>query len=496
MLLKVENICKRFPGVIALDGVDFEVSSGEIHILLGENGAGKSTLMKVLSGVYTPDEGRMELRGQEYAPRTPKDAMNRGVGIIHQELQLVPDLSIAENIFLGDEHTTRTGKLDKRRMESEASEMLRALGMDVDVTDRIRDCGIAAQQMVEIAKTLRKKVDLLIMDEPTAALSSREVDQLFAAIRRLKASGVGIIYISHRLEEIQEIGDRITILRDGKTIRTLEVGASTVAEWVRYMVGRELHEPYPKAERSRGEEVLRVRGLTSKGRFEDITFALYEGEILSIAGLVGSGRTEILRAIFGVDPIDSGEIIVRGKPVRISSPKDAVELGIGFLPEDRKSQGLVLAHSVLQNTTIATLGEMSGRVFLNRQLMVRTAERYKAKLNIKTPTVYQTAGSLSGGNQQKIVLSKWLVAGSKILMIDEPTRGVDVGAKSEIYKHIAALVEQGWAVLMVSSELPEVLGVSDRILVLRDGRVQAELTRESASQELITKFAMGGTRVD
>lgn len=490
-LLQVEGVSKRFPGVLALNRVNFDVRRGEVHVLLGENGAGKSTLMKILSGAYRMDEGRMAFKGMPYAPKSPGAALDAGVGIIHQELQLVPNLSTTDNLFLGEEKGSAFW-LAKRRMRQEAEGLLQSLGLDIDVTRPVRTLGIAGQQMVEIAKTLRRNVDLLILDEPTATLSDREVERFFQAVRSLKKSGVGIIYISHRLEEIPQIGDRVTVLRDGSTIRTLDVATSSRSEWVQMMVGRALDQIYPKATCKSGKEVLRVERLSATGRFQDVSFTLHEGEILSLAGLVGAGRTEILRAIFGADSYDSGDIYVQGKKVKIRRPADAVRLGIGFLTEDRKDQGLILHQSVQDNITLPILKNYVRWLVVNRKQVKLVAEEYRRRLNIKAPSVSVQAGSLSGGNQQKVVLSKWLAIGSRILMIDEPTRGIDVGAKSEIYQLIAGLVEKGWAILMVSSEMPEVLGVADRILVLSGGRVQAELSRAEATQEKIAEYAMGG----
>lgn len=492
-LLKVEGVSKRFPGVLALNRVNFDVQPGEVHVLLGENGAGKSTLMNILSGLYRMDEGHMVLKGSSYEPKSPRDAMSHGVGIIHQELQLVPYLSAADNIFLGEELGSPV-RLNKAAMKREATGILRSLGMEIPVTRAVSTLGIAGQQMVEIAKTLRRKVDLLILDEPTATLSDREVERFFQAVRSMKEAGVGIVYISHRLEEIPQIGDRVTILRDGSTIGTMDVATSDHNDWVRMMVGRDLDQVYPKANASQGQEVLRVEKLCSQGHFKDVSFTLYEGEVLALAGLVGSGRTEILRAIFGADSFDSGDIWVYGKKVKIRHPADAVRLGLGFLTEDRKSQGLILDASVQDNVTLPILKQLLRRFVVDQTKARTIALSYCQRLSIKTPSITQAVGLLSGGNQQKVVLSKWLAVGSRILMIDEPTRGIDVGAKSEIYQLIAGLVEAGWAVLMVSSEMPEVLGVADRILVLNEGTLQAELSRAEATQEKIAQYAMGGLR--
>ncbi|WP_304595785.1 sugar ABC transporter ATP-binding protein [Alicyclobacillus sendaiensis] len=491
-ILRVEGVSKQFPGVKALDGARFSLRKGEVHVLLGENGAGKSTLMNIIGGVYRPDEGQMWLRGEPYRPQSALDALRAGVAVIHQELQLCPQQSVAENVFLGDE-LRRAGWLQKRHMEEMAAQLLAELGLDVDPRAPVGQLGIAAQQLVEIAKMVRRRPDVLVMDEPTASLSEREVDRLFAIIGRLKQGGMSIIYISHRLNEIPRIGDRVTIMRDGRTIDTLDVKESDRDKWIQLMVGRELHQMAFEAV-ERGEPLLSVKGLTKHGLFRDVTFDVHRGEIVALAGMVGSGRTEVLRAIFGVNPVDAGEVWVRGRRTIIRGPADAIRLGMGFLPEDRKAQGLVLEQAIAHNVALASYPRISGPVWYRGRRTEELANLYGQRLRIKMSRSSERVAALSGGNQQKVMLARWLAAESEILMIDEPTRGVDVAAKFEIYQLLHDLKRKGLAILMVSSELPEVLTLADRILVMREGEVVAHLTRNEASEEVIAQWAMAGSR--
>ena len=491
--LEMRAITKTYPGVRALDGVSLTVGQGEVHALLGENGAGKSTLMKILAGAQSKDTGEILLDGQPVEIDSPQKAMSLGVSIIYQEFNLVPYLSAGENIFLGREpRASLPGFVNFKALFTEAQRVLDNLGVKIDARMPVNRLSIAQQQMVEIAKATSRKSRLIIMDEPSATLTDHELRALFSLIRQLKTEGVSVIYISHRLEEIIEVCDRATVMRDGKWIATEDVKNLNREEIIRLMVGRELKDAIPKVPAPIGEPALEVRRLNRKGVLHDISFTLHKGEILGIAGLVGAGRTETARVIFGADSLDSGEILVNGCPVTIHSPQDAIKNGIGFVTEDRKHQGLVLGMTVRENSTLANLGAISSVGFINRSQEKQVAEKYRKDLATKTPTIEQAVKNLSGGNQQKVVLSKWLFTGSKILIFDEPTRGIDVGAKSEIYKLMNELAAQGVAILMISSELPEVLGMSDRILVMHEGKITGELPRSEASQERIMTLATGG----
>lgn len=491
-LLSMRGIVKRFPGVLALNNVDFDVSRGEVHALIGENGAGKSTLMKILSGVYTADAGETTLRGQRVSFTTPRQAQDAGIAMIHQELNLIPYLTVTENIFMGSEILRRGGLLNWPEMHKQAHALLAKLHLDIDPHTPVARLGVAQQQMVEVAKSLHYRADLIIMDEPTSALSLHEIDDLFAIIRDLKANNVSVIYISHHLDEAFVLSDRITVLRDGRHIATQPIGALNMESLIRLMVGRDLSEQFPKEVAPVGDEALRVEGLTRGARLQDVSFSVRAGEILAIAGLVGAGRTELVRAIFGADRIDSGRIYVNGREVKIRSPQDAIRAGIGLLTEDRKQQGLILKMSVRHNVTLATLKAMlRGGLFIDHAKEAQSTAQYVQSIAIKASSQEQLVINLSGGNQQKVVLSKWLATAPRILIFDEPTRGIDVGAKVEIYKLMNQLAAQGVAILMVSSEMPEVLGMADRILVLCQGRVSGFLTREEATQERIMELAAG-----
>lgn len=489
-LLQMRGIVKTFPGVQALKAVDFDVQRGEVHALVGENGAGKSTLMKILSGVYQADAGEIIFKGAPVHFRTPRQAQDAGIVTIYQELNQVPYLSVTENIFLGSEWA-RGGLLDWQGMHQEARRLLAKLHLDIDPRVPVNSLGVGRQQMVEVAKALHHKADLIIMDEPTSSLSVREIDDLFAIIAELKAEGVAIIYISHHLEETFAIADRTTVLRDGRRITTQPAADLTVDRLIQLMVGRDLAEQFPKEVAPRGKEMLRVEGLRQAGKLHDISFSAYAGEILGIAGLVGAGRTELVRAIFGADPIDGGRIFVEGNEVRIRSPRDAARHGIALLTEDRKTQGLVLLMSVRDNVTLAALGRLTRGLFTNARQEQAIASNFIENLAIKTPSQQQLVMNLSGGNQQKIVLAKWMATNPKVLIFDEPTRGIDVGAKVEIYRLMNDLAKRGVAILMISSELPEVLGMSDRIMVIHEGRVAGFLDRDEANQERIMELATG-----
>lgn len=490
-LLLMRGISKSFPGVQALQDVALEVRAGEVHALVGENGAGKSTLMRILVGVHQRDAGEILLRGRTVEIPSPIHARTLGISIIHQELNQVPALSVAENIFLGREPRRGPGFVDYVEMYDRAGELLQELGLPIDPHRKVGSLTVAEQQLVEIAKALSVEADLLIMDEATAALTVKETERLFQFIRDLRARGVGIIYITHRLEEIFRIADRVTVLRDGRYVATYSIGEVTMDDLIRLMVGRHLDEKFPKEAVPRGEPVLEVRGLTTEGLFEDVTLTLHRGEIVGIAGLVGSGKTHVAHAIFGATPIDAGEIWLEGRPVTIRSPQDAIAHGIGLVTEDRKRLGLVLGMNVRDNITLPVLPELERIGFVDRgreQALVRQAIE---ELDMAVASPEQIVRQLSGGTQQKVVVAKWLQARAKVLLLAEPTRGIDVGAKVEMYRLMVALAKRGVGILMVSSELPEILGMSDRILVMHEGRITAEFTREEASQEAILASATG-----
>ncbi len=492
VLLEMRDITKRFPGVLALDKVKLEVRYGEVHCLIGENGAGKSTLMKILAGAVSMDSGQIFLEGQPIQIISPYHAQQLGISMIYQEFNLIPYLSVAENIFLGREpRIPGTPFINWKKMYAEAQEVLERVGLKLDVRIPVAELSIAQQQMVEIAKALSIQAKIIVMDEPSATLTDHELKTLFELIRVLRRQNIGIIYISHRLEELYEIGNRVTVMRDGQYIGTYEVCDVTREDLIKMMVGRELTEEYPKVSLPRGKERLRVKGLTRKGAFYDINFSVHAGEIVGLTGLVGAGRTEVARAIFGADPIDTGKIFVDGQEVKIHSPQEAIKNGIGLLTEDRKNQGLVLGMTIRENTTLANLKEITNGFFLNLAKERQVAENYVRDLQIRTPSIEQIAQNLSGGNQQKVVLAKWLFTQSRVLIFDEPTRGIDVGAKSEIFKLMNRLLEEGVAILMISSELPEVLGMCDRILVMHEGHLSGELSRNEATQEKIMQFATG-----
>jgi ribose transport system ATP-binding protein len=490
-VLEMHQIRKTFPGVVALDGVDFELRRGEVHILLGENGAGKSTLMKILSGAYQKSAGAITFGGEEVEIRTPAHAQGLGISTIYQEFNLVPHLSVGENIFLGREPTRLPGLIDRRALNRRAAEVLSGLGLKLDPRRPVRGLRVAEQQMVEVAKALSLDARVLIMDEPTAALTEHEIKELFAAIRGLKRKGVSVVYISHRMEELFEIGDRVTVLRDGRSVGTFGVAETNKFELIRLMVNRDLTELFPKEHAERGAEVLRVEGLTTRGGLKDVSFSLHKGEVLGIAGLLGAGRTELARAIFGLDKVETGTVHIKGEAKRIGSPRAAINNRIGFLTEDRKAQGLVLPLSVRENLCLPSVDKFTAWGVVDGKRERQAAERYVKELRIRTPGLDQKVVYLSGGNQQKVVLSKWLCSEAEVFIFDEPTRGVDVGAKAEIYQLMNRLTASGVAIIMISSELPEVLGMSDRILVMRGGRVACEFTAEEATQERILECALG-----
>lgn len=490
-ILRMEGVRKTFPGVVALDGVDFDLRRGEVHVLLGENGAGKSTLIKMLSGAHRPDGGRILVDGVPVRIQGAQDAERLGIATIHQEFNLVPDLSVAENIFLGRQ-PRRFGLVERKKMDERAAELLARVGVDVSPRTRVRDLGIARLQMVEIAKALSLDARVLIMDEPTAVLTTEEVDKLFRIVRTLRADGVGVVFITHHLEEIAALGDRVTVLRDGRSV-TQVPAATEQDELVRLMVGRSIEQQYPRerpASDDSAEPLLRVRGLTRGGSFHGIDFDVHAGEVVGLAGLVGAGRTEVVRALFGADPYDTGTVEVAGAALPRHDVVAAMDAGIGLVPEDRKGQGLVLDASVQENLGLVTLRGATRAGLVDRAGQRRAAERIAEQLAVRMAGLDQRVRTLSGGNQQKIVIGKWLLADSKVLILDEPTRGIDVGAKVEIYQLINELTASGHAVLMISSDLPEVLGMSDRVLVMAQGRIAGELTAREATQDAVMALAV------
>lgn len=492
-LLEMHDVTKRFPGVLALDKARLELHRGEIHCLLGENGAGKSTLMRILAGALEMDEGIVRIDGEAVELKSPLQAQALGIAMIHQEFNLCPHLTVAENIYLGREpKLAYTPFIDRGRMRRGAEALLAQVNAHIDVGVPASELSTAQQQLVEICKALSMDAKLIIYDEPSAALSEREIERLFALMAALKSRGIGQIYISHRLEEIRRIGDRLTVMRDGKYIATQNVADTSRDEIIHMMVGRTLAEEFPKHGCAAGRTRLRVEGLSREGAFQDVSFSVREGEIVGLTGLVGAGRTEVARALFGADRHDSGAIYLDDEQVTPRSPRDAIAHGIALLTEDRKAQGLVLGMTVAQNITLAKLSAVLRGPFINRTIERRMASDYVGDLRIKTPNVNQVVRNLSGGNQQKVVLAKWLLTNSKVVIFDEPTRGVDVGGKTEIYRLINRLVEQGVGVLMISSELPEILGLCDRIIVMHEGRVAGELNRTDATQEKIMQLATGG----
>ncbi|GAB6007396.1 sugar ABC transporter ATP-binding protein [Geobacillus vulcani] len=492
LLLKMEGIYKSFPGVQALSNAQFELRAGEVHALVGENGAGKSTLMKILTGIYQRDEGRIIYNGEEVEIPNPKKAQELGIGIIHQELNLIPDLTVAQNIFIGREPRKAVRLfVNENEINYKTKQLLDQLNLDLDSKETVSNLTVAKQQMVEIAKALSFNARVLIMDEPTAALTESEIEALFKIINQLRKKGVGIVYISHRMEELKRITDRITVMRDGCYIGTVETKDVSIDEIISMMVGREV---YISAKPGMGtvgtERVLEVKNLGRKGVFENVSFYLRKGEILGFAGLMGAGRTEVARAIFGADPIDTGEIYVKGKKVEIKSPADAVRYGIGYLSEDRKRFGLMLEMDVKTNIAIASFKKFLRSLgWVDDGKIADVSTKMVESLKVKTPNIDQQVKFLSGGNQQKVVISKWLTRDCDILIFDEPTRGIDIGAKGEIYKLLNDLAAQGKSIIMISSELPEILRMSHRIIVMCEGRITGELSNENVTQEMIMSYA-------
>ena len=491
-LLRLKGISKTFPGVRALEGIDFDLNPGEIHALMGENGAGKSTFVKILSGLYRPDEGVIVLDGVTVEILNPSHARLLGVSPVHQELHLEPYLSVAENIFLGRQPIGRLGLVDYRSMNREAARLLDDLGASIDPTRLVGSISTAQRQIVAIARAISIRCRVIIFDEPTSSLTEREAALLFQAIRRLSAQGIGVIYISHRMEEIFRLCDRVTVLRDGRYVATKPVAETSMRDLIAMMIGRDLSELFRKEQAPIGDTVLEVRGVCARGLLDNVSLTVRKGEIVGLAGLVGAGRTELARAIFGDLAIDAGTLAIGGEPIlRAHSPRAAIAAGIGLVPEDRKEQGVVTELSVRQNVGMALLKSLSRFNIVNAAAERRLAERYVARLAIKTPSIDQKTLYLSGGNQQRVVIAKWLALQPKVLIVDEPTRGIDVGATADIHALLCDLAKQGMAILMISSDMAEILAMSDKILVMRQGRIEGELSREEATQERIMRLATG-----
>jgi len=493
-ILEMTDIQKIFPGVLALSGVDLAIKKGEVHALMGENGAGKSTLVKILMGLYRPDGGHIRFCGEEVSIDSPSIALRLGISMIHQELSPIPEMTVAENIFLGRESLLPwTPFIKKKEQKERTRELLAEFNLDLGAGVKMSSLSVAQMQMVEIIKAVSYESKLIIMDEPTSALADEEADNLFKTIRDLKRKNVAVIYISHRLEEVFEIADRATVLRDGRYIGTLDKDGITRDRLISMMVGRELSTIYPKQAVEMGPPVLEAKGFDRKGIFSGIGFVVHRGEILGIAGLIGSGRSEIMRALYGLDPLDSGELYLEGKKISIRSPRDAIRKGIVMVNEDRKGYGLVLCRSVRENIALQNLEHLTSiGLFIRRKNETKGCSSMVERLSVKAPSLAVAAESLSGGNQQKVVLAKSLMIRPRVLILDEPTRGIDIGAKAEIHRLMSEFASEGMAIIMISSELPEIMGMSDRILVIGEGRIRGEFLRDQASQEDILKCALAG----
>ena len=492
MHVEMSDIYKSFGANRVLTGVNFELQEGEVHALMGENGAGKSTLMNILIGLHKRDQGAIIIDGQETYFTNPKEAEEGGIAFIHQELNVWRDMTVLDNLFIGKELSSSIGILNVKEMRRRANEQFRKLSVTIPLNQDAGDCSVGEKQMIEIAKALMTKAKVIVMDEPTAALTEREIQKLFEVIASLKKDGVSIVYISHRMEEIFAICDRITVMRDGKTVDTKPISETNFDDVVRKMVGRELTDRFPTSQAEPGEVVLEVKNATKKGKFRNVNFSVRTGEIIGFSGLMGAGRTEMMRTIFGLDTLDRGEIWVKGKKVVIHNPNDAMKAGIGFVTEDRKDEGLVLDFSVKDNMVLTNLYSFAPGGIINNKKEQQFVDLLIKRLHIKTQSSSTLVRNLSGGNQQKVVIAKWVGIGLNVLILDEPTRGVDVGAKREIYQLMNELTERGVAIIMVSSELPEVLGMSDRIFVVHEGEINGELSKQEASQEHIMRLATGG----
>ena len=489
LLLEMKGIQKSFYGNQVLHAVDFSLEKGSVHALMGENGAGKSTLMNILVGIHKRDGGTVKIEGEEVEIDSPAVAQKMGIAMIHQELSSVVEMSVAENIYLGRE-PVRHGFIDYRQMYKQTGELLEMLHIKLNPRAKMGSLRVADQQLVEIAKAVSQDARILIMDEPTSSITDREVENLYKIIRDLQKRGTGIVYISHKMDEVYEITDKITILRDGESIATWETKEATNGMVVKAMVGRELTEQYPKREAHIGEPILELKGLTRAGEFEDINLTLHKGEILGLVGLVGAGRTELMQALFGLTRLEKGEIILKGQKVELKKPSDAIRQGIAYVTEDRKGEGLVLPMSIAHNTTLPSMKEFSSKVFIRSGAEKKRTNEILSELKVKMASPRLAVKNLSGGNQQKVVLAKWMMKDPDVIIFDEPTRGIDVGAKAEIYKLMNEFVAKGKAVIMISSEMPEAMGMSDRILVISNHRLSGELSREEFSQDVIMKMAM------
>lgn len=493
VILKMTGITKRFPGTLALDRVQLTCEKGKVHILLGENGAGKSTLVKIISGVYSRDEGTIWYDGKEVNYTNVRQTMDAGISMIHQELNLLPERTIAQNIYLGHEPMVKglKGVVDYKRMAQDSRLLMESLGLDLNPNTLVKKLSIAQMQMVEVVKALSKEVKLVIMDEPTSSLTSREITKLFEIVEKLKQKGVAIIYISHRMDEIKRIGDCVTVMRDGQYIDTVDVADVELDTLISMMVGRKIEKMYERNYREPGPVIFETKDLTGY-RFRNVNISVREGEIVSLSGLIGAGRTEIAKAVFGDEPIEGGSYTLYGASFTRTNPKKSIQHSMGFLPEDRKAEGLILQMPIKENLVSASLNKVFHGGILRSKPEDQIGKKYVEELRIATPNAEKLVGELSGGNQQKVVIGKWLETGCKFLIIDEPTRGIDVGAKSEIYKLLDKLVQEGYGILMISSELNEVIGISDRVYVMKDGEITGELRREDLTQEAIMRYAVGG----
>lgn len=490
--VRMKGITKSFGSNSVLCGVDFDLVAGEVHALMGENGAGKSTLMNILTGIHKADAGTIEVNGKEVLYDDPSVAEGNGISFIHQEMNVWPDMTVVENLFMGREITKRFGVLDKKAMAEQANKVFESLHIKMDLDREIGSLSIGQQQMVEIAKSLLSNAEVIIMDEPTAALTDHEIERLFTIIDALVNRGGAIIYISHRMEEIFKISNRITVMRDGVSVGTLKTEETNNDEIVRMMVGRDLEDYYPEKTATIGETIFVVKDLTSPGVFEHVSFDVKAGEIVGFSGLMGAGRTEIMRAIFGLDPLESGQIFLEGKEIKIHNPNDVLQHGIGFLTEDRKDEGLILDESIRENISLPSIDGFNKKLVVDWKAEHEFTDMLGKRLGVRAANFENPVSSLSGGNQQKVVLAKWVGIGSKVLILDEPTRGVDVGAKREIYQLMNELAERGVAIITVSSDLPEILGISDRVIVVHEGHIAGELTKEEATEEGIMTLATGG----
>ena len=491
MEVVMKGITKSFGTNYVLRGVDFTIKAGEVHALMGENGAGKSTLMNILTGLHKPDAGEILIDGSQKQFDSPKEAEKFGLSFIHQEMNTWPEMTVVENLFLGNEIQNAIGWIDNKKMRALAIETFRELGVSLNLDEEVKNLSVGQQQMIEIAKSLLSDGEVIIMDEPTAALTEREIEVLFRIIQNLKQKNVAIIYISHRMEEIFKISDRITVMRDGVSVDTKRTADTSNDEVVRKMVGRDLADYYPAKNSAIGPIVFEVKKLSSERKFQDVSFQVKSGEIVGFSGLMGAGRTEIMRSIFGIDPLDGGEMYLEDKKITISNPNDAIRQGIGFLTENRKEEGLILDYSISENISLPSIDGFRKNGLIDTQAEKDFVELLMERLQVKAEGRDDIVSGLSGGNQQKVVLAKWIGIGSKVLILDEPTRGVDVGAKREIYQLMNELADRGVAIIMVSSDLPEVLGVSDRIVVVHEGKISGELQRGEATEEKIMKLATG-----